>query len=183
MEDVDTADVNMSDDIVEVVTVPGKRKISATVWDNFYACEVDYEVENNVLTNRRLSKKKDVCVCLHCSYIHPYSWKKHVDYAKKHLTDVHMKEDKSYLRQTTLNEPRGIKALTSQEQFRFQELISDWFYETGTSFMRIEHPKFRQAMQILRLDAQLPTRQRLADANLVQSFENVYNSVHQTLYS
>ena len=63
------------------------------------------------------------------------------------------------------------------EQKKFNQEIAMHFYNTGTSFQRVEDPFLLQAIQIARPSAKLPTRKQLADDSPGGLLEECYAKV------
>ena len=63
--------------------------------------------------------------------------------------------------------------LSSSKINKFNNYIADYFYETGTSFLRIENKKLAEAMKILHPDAKLPSRKQFSGHLLDESYNKV----------
>lgn len=79
----------------------------------------------------------------------------------------------------------SIPHFTAVEQKRFNREIAVHFYCTGTSFVRVEDPHLRRAIELARPNAKLPSRKQLADDNkgglLQECYESVKNDVKKHL--
>ncbi len=99
--------------------------------------------------------------CKHCPYVHNYPRNTHVDYMQKHVIVCPGLVNK--LTQKTI---QTIPGLNRTESEKFQQLLSEWFLETGTPFQRIEHPKLLEALKVLRFNVEIPTRKAVSGHRL-----------------
>ena len=87
---------------------------------------------------------------------------------------------KSNTRQKTLKEFH-IPQLTDYEKRKFFDLLSLYYYDTATSFLRIENNYLLHALQILRPDVTLPSRKQLGGNLLDTTYDNVKQCVDQLM--
>ena len=71
----------------------------------------------------------------------------------------------------------SIPHFTAVEQKRFNREIAMHFYCTGTSFVRVEDPHLRRAIELARPNAKLPSRKQIADDNKGRLPQECYESV------
>ena len=79
----------------------------------------------------------------------------------------------------------AVPMFTTSQQKKFNRDIAMFFYNTGTSFQRIEDPFLASAVQLARPGVKLPTRKELADDSpgglLQQFYEEVKHKVDKLL--
>jgi len=114
--------------------------------------------------------------CKYCPYVHNYTRNIHVDYIQKHVTVCPGLVNK--LTQKTI---QTIPGLNRTESEKFQQLLSEWFLETGTPFQRIEHPKLLEALKVLRFNVEIPTRKAVSGHRLTEIYANKELQVRQSL--
>jgi hypothetical protein len=73
----------------------------------------------------------------------------------------------------------SVPALTAAQIKKFNKILSLFFYDTSTSFQRIEHPFLLEALQILRPDIKLIDRKALAGRQLNEAYDFVHGAVKQ----
>jgi len=121
-----------------------RRKEISEVWEDFEEIHT-----SNKVSHHRISCHKGedmiVCKCKHCDYIHPYPKLIHVEYAKKHSTLCSGRANKTSLSQSKISDSTMKKLLPSQQD-SFNEILAQWFYETGTPFFRVENKKLLEAI-------------------------------------
>lgn len=60
--------------------------------------------------------------------------------------------------------------MKTHEVQKFQEHLAQWFYETATSFSRVENDEMLKALKVLRPDISIPSRVQLSESMLHKAF-------------
>jgi hypothetical protein len=77
----------------------------------------------------------------------------------------------------------ALPALTRKEKKSFHRYMSLYFYETGSSFSKIENERLLQALRVLRPDVTLPSRKKLGNENLEEVYVDLTSKLNEKLTS
>lgn len=157
-----------------------KQRSHSPVWDCFTELTTTKMVYDHRVTNRVTDVEKTVCKCNYCDYIHPHPMFKHLELSTAHYNSCTSRMTNKKSRQPSAQDSFP-SAMTAAEQQDAQQTLADWFYETGTPFFRVEHPKLKKLLTSLRGDIKLPTRQALAGKFLDNAYESIVKKVNQEL--
>jgi len=129
------------------------------------------------------------CFCRHCAKKWSFSITEKVDTVRLHFgvdKNGHRIPGKSAPCPKNPYAPSAVQnaitahlvaPMTPALQKKFQDELSCWFYETGTPFVRVEHPRMKKTFTVLRADVILPKRKELAGELLVNRFNTIKANV------
>ena len=119
----------------------------------------------------------------------PEWWNEMTNYKKGNASSLSSASSTSTTSIPSRSQPSArsfaIPVFNASEQKKFNHKMALFFYNTGTSFLRIEDPYLLSAIQFARPHAKLPTRKQLADDSpgglLQECYEEVKGKVDSLL--